>query len=177
MSPLIAIVSVSTLIDLAVKSLVVMLVSCAAAAALYRASAARRHLVWTLGIAAVLALPLMSLVLPAWRASWLPQWTARADSIADRAVKQSMASVAVTNKSPAQEAAVPLADAVPTSGVPDTSGTDASAAMVAIDQTPAGWSWPAIVIAGWLSGLVLALTPLAVGLWQLRRLPAQDRRG
>ena|SRR5947208_893061 len=40
---------------------------------LRRSSAAARHLVWRLGLASILLLPVASLLLPAWRVPGLPQ--------------------------------------------------------------------------------------------------------
>ena len=140
-----------------------------------RASAAWRHLAWSLGVAGLLLLPLLSLALPAWRVSWLPQWTATG-TMRSRIGQstQSIASAAVTNVSPAHEVAAARADrCAGRAACRHQRSQMLQPQCVAIDQTPAGWSWPALVIAGWLGGLVLALSPLAVGLWQLRRL----RRG
>lgn len=76
MSLLLSLVSVSSLFDLALKSAVVMLLAVVAAVLLRRASAAWRHLVWCLGVTSLLLLPVLSLTLPAWKVTWLPQWPA-----------------------------------------------------------------------------------------------------
>jgi hypothetical protein len=67
MSSPLMLVSVSGLLDLALKSAAVVLLALAVAAALGRASAAWRHLVWCLSVAGLLLLPVLSLVLPDWR--------------------------------------------------------------------------------------------------------------
>src|SRR5712692_8111991 len=54
------------LVDLTLKSTVVLLIASLAAFALRRRSAAARHIVWTASSAALLALPLLALLLPAW---------------------------------------------------------------------------------------------------------------
>jgi len=54
------------LLDAALKGTSLLLLSGALVLALRRASAATRHLVWSLGLFAMLALPLCSLILPAW---------------------------------------------------------------------------------------------------------------
>jgi hypothetical protein len=59
--------------DLAIKSLFIMLLALIAVGLLQRASAAWRHLAWGLGVTGLLLLPVLSLVLPGWRVSWLPQ--------------------------------------------------------------------------------------------------------
>ena len=55
------------LIDSALKGAVLLGVAGFAALALYRASAATRHLVWVFAVAALLALPVLSASLPRWR--------------------------------------------------------------------------------------------------------------
>jgi TonB family protein len=54
------------LLEVTLKGTSVLLVAVTLTLALRRASAAARHLVWTLALAAMLALPLFSLTVPAW---------------------------------------------------------------------------------------------------------------
>src|SRR5882724_5512398 len=54
------------LVDLALKSTLVLGIAWAAAFALRGRSAAARHIVWTAAAAALLALPLLSISLPGW---------------------------------------------------------------------------------------------------------------
>src|SRR4051794_13643886 len=56
----------TALVDLTLKSTLVLAIAWLAALALRRRSAAARHIVWTAASAALLALPLLSLSLPAW---------------------------------------------------------------------------------------------------------------
>ena len=60
------------LAELAAKATLVMLLAAGAAALLWRASAALRHLVWCVGVVGVLALPVFAVVLPAWEVPVLP---------------------------------------------------------------------------------------------------------
>ena len=60
------------LLALAVKSVFMLGLATLIAFALRRAAAASRHLVWSLAIVGLLALPLLSLALPAWQWSVLP---------------------------------------------------------------------------------------------------------
>lgn len=55
------------LADIAVRTTVILLVAFAATLVLGRAAAATRHLVWTLAVVAALGLPIVSVVMPAWR--------------------------------------------------------------------------------------------------------------
>lgn len=54
------------LLDATLKGTALLLLSGMMALALRRASAAARHLVWSLGLGALLALPILALMLPAW---------------------------------------------------------------------------------------------------------------
>jgi hypothetical protein len=60
------------LAQLALKATLILLAAAAASAALWRSSAAVRHMVWCVGVAGVLALPLFYAVLPAWDLAVLP---------------------------------------------------------------------------------------------------------
>src|SRR3954470_3089342 len=60
------------LVDSAVKGAALLLVAAIAALVLRRDSAATRHLVWLLAIVALLAVPVLSALLPNWRV--LPAW-------------------------------------------------------------------------------------------------------
>src|SRR5579872_5703353 len=76
MSPLMTVDDPSGLVDLALKSALVSLAAVLVAALLVRASAARRHFVWCLSVASLLLLPGLTLALPAWCVTWLPQLAA-----------------------------------------------------------------------------------------------------
>lgn len=60
------------LLDNAIKGTILLALGAIVALCLRRDSAATRHLVWLLGMVALLALPLLSLLLPQWRI--LPDW-------------------------------------------------------------------------------------------------------
>ena len=66
--------AIPTLADVALKGAVLLALAGLATTALWRASAALRHLVWSLTMAGLLALPVLSALLPQWRV--LPQWSA-----------------------------------------------------------------------------------------------------
>jgi beta-lactamase regulating signal transducer with metallopeptidase domain len=60
------------LLDMALKGAVVLALAGAVATGARYASAAARHLVWSIGLAAALALPLLQLLLPDWNLAILP---------------------------------------------------------------------------------------------------------
>ncbi|MGD8817446.1 MAG: M56 family metallopeptidase [Acidobacteriota bacterium] len=72
-------------IDVALKGAVVLGAAAATARMLRSGAAATRYLVWSTALAALLALPLLSALVPAWTAPWLPEvpqsWAVR-DSFA-----------------------------------------------------------------------------------------------
>jgi hypothetical protein len=59
-------------LDLTLKSSLVLLLACVAARLLQNASAALRHLVWSTALGGVLLLPVLSWALPSWRVTWWP---------------------------------------------------------------------------------------------------------
>src|ERR1700722_7333999 len=79
------------LADAALKSLVLLAAAALLAALLRKSSAAARHLIWSAAIAGTLLLPLLSFLLPAWRAPWLPDW---------RKIKVAVSLPAITPSSP-----------------------------------------------------------------------------
>ncbi|MEE9533864.1 MAG: hypothetical protein V3W06_05560, partial [Acidimicrobiia bacterium] len=63
---------IAVLIDVALKSVVIVGVTAAVALGLRGASAAVRHQVWTVALGGLLALPVLSIVLPHWQLPYLP---------------------------------------------------------------------------------------------------------
>lgn len=65
------------LLDMALKGALVLILTVGVAAGARSASAAARHLVWSIGLAAVVALPLLQWLLPAWDLAILPARASR----------------------------------------------------------------------------------------------------
>src|SRR5262245_5573729 len=63
---------IQLLLDAFIKSVIILSVAGLVAGSLRRASAASRHLVWSLAMASLLALPVLSVALPSWRIAALP---------------------------------------------------------------------------------------------------------
>jgi beta-lactamase regulating signal transducer with metallopeptidase domain len=167
MSPLFATL-LPALVDLAVKSAAVMVLAVVIAALLARASAAWRHLVWTLSVLGLLVLPVFSLALPAWRVSWLPELPAA------QAVSVVIADAPV-DLSPADSIVVqPAAIVAPTEQPVAAASAPAPAVEPSFAGSVSGGSFLSWLAPIWLVGLVVALVPLVVGLWQLTRLHSRS---
>ncbi|SPE23848.1 putative TonB family protein [Acidobacteriia bacterium SbA2] len=136
------------LLDAALKGTCLLLLCGALVSTLRRASAAARHLVWSLGVGAILALPFFSLMLPAWDVpviSTLPTYTAgeRGVTKVDLQVVQESSQIDVR----------PMAQVAPVSG---SSG-----------EAPFRTGW---VLCLWAIGAALLAARTAVGECRVRRI-------
>jgi len=85
------------LIAASIKGIPVLITAAALCFALRRASAAARHFVWTVAMCGLLALPLLSVALPAWQIRVLPASVESGPpTIADAAVVAESGKVALT---------------------------------------------------------------------------------
>ena len=162
MSPLLTLVSVSGLLDLALKSAAVMLLAVVVAALLGRASAAWRHLVWCLAVASLLLLPALSLALPAWRVTWLPQW----GSPQAKHVPTEWVVLPQGDLSEPLDSQTILPAAAPQAPVTESAPPPP---LVAQTKPLPSVSFPWLAIA-WGTGVLLSLVPLGIGLFQLAAL-------
>jgi beta-lactamase regulating signal transducer with metallopeptidase domain len=167
MSTLLTLISSSGLFDLAIKSFAVMLLACLVDGALKRASAAWRHLVWGLSVASLLLLPAFSLALPAWRVTWLPQWSVRQTPLAV-ATHTTPARPIRSEPLPTNSADVIL---LPSSAQVKTTVEFPSLPMATVEtiaaRGPNVWSTIPWLVIAWAAGGLLSFVPLAVGLRQL----------
>lgn len=130
------------LASLAAKATLVLLLTALVAGLLWRSSAAVRHLVWCVGIVGVLALPVFSLLLPAWELPLLP----------------------------AREAA-PAAVQAPVPAPAGTVAAAPAPASAAVPPAPADEPWlPRAAALLVLAGVAAGLGWLAVGFWGVSRL-------
>ncbi|HXV85212.1 MAG TPA: M56 family metallopeptidase, partial [Gemmatimonadales bacterium] len=156
---------VSLLADALIKGTALLAALSGAATLLRRAPASVRHTVWGAGLAAVLALPLASSLIP-WRLEILPARTLTAGT----ATAPRMATpTSATVTSPPGAALVTPADAPGETQAPPPSG----------DLRPSvpwflGWDWARILLGMWLAGATLLLGHLVIGLMTVRRMA---RRG
>lgn len=171
MSSLLTLVSASGLLDPAMKSVAILLLAMVVVALFARASAAWRHFVWCVSVASLLLLPVLSLVLPDWRVDWLPQWTTKATQVGR---------TEQAKRAPVDHADVAddMAIASPTSAAtsqtqPDNEPLKLPRATIKTTTAPR-ISMPWLAVA-WAAGGLLALVPLATGLWQLASLGRRSR--
>jgi beta-lactamase regulating signal transducer with metallopeptidase domain len=142
-----------------------------ASLALHRASAAARHLAWTLAVAGALALPLVSLAVPGWTLPVLPP-RAEASVATLPPVQASAPSAAASSQPDGTRAADGWTSEPRASGSAGrTAAPDAGAKSVA-GSFVAGWSgdWTSLLFAAWMVGAGLALVRMAAGAWALRRI-------
>jgi HEAT repeat protein/beta-lactamase regulating signal transducer with metallopeptidase domain len=172
------IIAVNLLLDFALKGTAIILGAGLLVAALRRASAATRHLVLSLSMVSLLALPIVYVILPEWHASILP-----AELVQDPARR---------NEQPDQNVAAPRLEVhletqfaeIASSDEPSPNEADqASPAVItrvgatelgdgADDRPPISLSWSVIAVVIWVVGLSLVLVRLlvgALGVWRLTR--------
>ncbi len=168
------------LADLAGKSVLVFAAAWLAALALRRRSAASRQLVWSLGIVAALALPVLSLALPEWPV--LPAAEAlTTDSVLaqhDETDSTIIGPVAELPGSPlegTQRPDVPAQAiaAAENATVVDDEAQAAQLPAATIDPPGGPHRW---LLAVWLAGAALALVPLVGGWLQVWRLASKCQR-
>jgi HEAT repeat protein/beta-lactamase regulating signal transducer with metallopeptidase domain len=153
------------LISITLKATVVLTAAWLLTRAMARHSAASRHLVWTLAMVAVLALPVMQVAAPSWKLPVLP-----AAAAADFRLKPEATQT--------QTASLQSADDTSAMWLPPSGGSldaDVVAVPAAETNTPPSREpalsidWRVALGLFWLSGVVVALTRLAAGLAWVRR--------
>jgi HEAT repeat protein/beta-lactamase regulating signal transducer with metallopeptidase domain len=154
------------LADAVVKATLVLTMAAAAAFALRRASAALRHLVWTVGLCSALALPLLTLSLPKWQ---MPIFSVAATPAAQPNTMRQSASEEPRTSPDLRP--VPSRTSTATREMPVESEMTPGASLgVPAAQTI---TWQQALFATWLLGasVVFArlLTGLAAVLWLSRR--------
>jgi len=156
---------ISFFADTAAKSVIVILAAWCVVSLMRKRSAATRHLVWALALCALLALPVLTAALPAWRV--LPQWAARQEAPA----AQKPAAIEVLPMSGIDAPPMPLAAKT---AQQDSATTGAAAPAPAAPAVHGTWfpsiPLPAAILITWACGVIVSLIPLLAGVLALRRL-------
>jgi beta-lactamase regulating signal transducer with metallopeptidase domain/5-hydroxyisourate hydrolase-like protein (transthyretin family) len=168
----------AVLLDLTLKGTVVLAAALLCGVALRRASAATRHLSWSLALGGLLVLPLLALALPAWPVAVLPPAENSLNDPPD---------LETSTRTAAGDAVAPVtwpdpADAPPVRARPVSRSVSEPPPVPAPAESftagthpasPTSPHWPNLVLLGWSAGVLLVLAPLALGLaglvWLARR--------
>ncbi|MDF1505081.1 M56 family metallopeptidase, partial [Roseisolibacter sp. H3M3-2] len=138
-----------------------------------RAAAATRHLVWSAAVVAVLALPLLGRVVPAWRAEVVPPALTRAAAaLRDPAPAVPPAAAPVAPPTPAVSELAASELAASDLAVSDLAVPDLAVSDVAPPTTP---PWLLVAFAVWAAGVLVVLLRLALGTFGLARLVRRAR--
>jgi HEAT repeat protein/beta-lactamase regulating signal transducer with metallopeptidase domain len=154
-------------LDAALKTTLVLAAAGAAVALARRASAATRHLLWTVALACALLLPLLAPVVPAWHVSLLPsEWLAEAAPVV---VEQR---THARSEAPANPPPSAARRSSPRAAAADLTAPHAAAPAGTVQTRARAAVVTGIVWAVWLSGALLVLLPLVFGTvrlaWQAR---------
>jgi beta-lactamase regulating signal transducer with metallopeptidase domain len=169
------------LADAALKGTVLLVAACAVTVVLARSSAAVRHRIWALTMAALLVLPGLSWGLPSWRIAILPAYLGAAQPAASRQLAQAQSGpsanfVAVSTQETSLEphSALPSAGALAEEGLSrdasrrHTSADDPEPRVAAVSPWQSHWiPW---LIAVWAVGGTMLLGAMAAGSLKIRRL-------
>ncbi len=155
------------LMDVALKSAVVLLVAFAVTPALRKTSASVRHHIWTLAFVAVLALPVLAATLPSWQVP-VAAWTASRSVIATETLRTAAAPPANVPFSTATGSLPGAAtlDEIPPLGDQASEATGVTAArssdVADVLGTPFGSIWEFVLFV-WIVGAFLLLGRLMIG--------------
>lgn len=185
---------ISVLLSFSIKGAIILAVAGSLVVMMRRASAAARHLVWNMSLAALLALPLLSFVMPEWRVAVLPE-AATATKIAQTdtesapviaasapipdAEKSASATTLAAEKmiAPAISAETSQAPVKESAPVGNSPVGDSENVIARTDSASPGWAFWALMT--WLAGVMIVALRMLVGTlsvwWIVRRAqPVED---
>jgi len=157
--------------DIVLKATLMFVAAGAGAFVLRRASAAARHMIWTLALAGVLLLPMLSIALPRWQVRLLTIEAATSASSSHLPSPSSSSQLPAPSFSlrPEHQLRSPGLDRVRDSD----RGQGSVSKQIGSRIPHQSVSWSTILLAVWLSGALLILARLAAGLvavrWMSRR--------
>jgi beta-lactamase regulating signal transducer with metallopeptidase domain len=165
-------------VSVTLRTTIVLALTAIACFVLRRASASVRHVVWTSAVIGALAMPLLTLVMPAWR---LPVLSSALTG--DRPVMQAGPRRAFTPVEVPFE--ITLAEKL-ASGSPRDRARSATDTVARSDashntelapaQPASAWSWVPWILVAWAAGAIAVLIPTVVGDARLRKLRKQSPR-
>ncbi len=165
-------------LDTLIKSAVILSAAGLLAASLRKASAASRHLVWSVAMASLLALPILSFALPSWRIAALPSLTTIAavddGPTVPARIGASEAEVVIERE---PQPASPEASQLRTFAIGTESPATETVALRADETKPIttlwiGFDWKVALSVIWLAGVFVVLARLMAGtvrVWLLTR--------
>lgn len=142
------------ILDLAAKSTLLLLLALSVTLVFRRVTPAVRHLIWSLALIGLLALPVLTCLLPAWRV--LPVWTV-ATRVGTQMGRPNVASPTPVDFEPASLPGNDAGEVTPGRVVPEA-------------RPVVRFSWRDWLVTAYILGLVIALLPLAVSMMTLTRL-------
>jgi beta-lactamase regulating signal transducer with metallopeptidase domain len=158
------------LVDLALKSIVIMLAALALSRVLGRAPASVRHFTWTLAICGLLALPVLITILPGWRAPLLPA-LGQKDSIEELKPGSAIAEPIKESPPVGSVASLSTTESIQLPAVsPAVSTPDAQIAPTRYD-----WTWTQLILLVWLTGVIIVLARVVTGAIRVRRIVRQSQ--
>jgi HEAT repeat protein/beta-lactamase regulating signal transducer with metallopeptidase domain len=185
---------ISVLLNFSIKGAIILAVAGLLVVMMSRASAAARHLVWNMSLAALLVLPLLSFIMPEWRVAVLPEIASAAKveqtdtEMAPVIASSTLIPEAEKNNSEKPNSFAARADEKVTAPVlsAETSQTpikesapasDSENVIARTESSTLGWAFWALAI--WLAGaMVVALRMLVgtVSVWWIvqRARPVED---
>ncbi|MHC5034088.1 MAG: M56 family metallopeptidase, partial [Planctomycetota bacterium] len=155
------------LMDASAKGLLVLAAAGVLAAVLGRASAAARHLVWTIALASLVALPILSATLPQWRLAVLPQ---ELRGVAALAAADQTGTSPEGSRAPGTEVAMPESSTVPAPTSAEHLGSGRGA--LAVGARRAGVYWSLWILGVWAAGAATVLGLFLAGtvvVWRVAR--------
>lgn len=161
--------------DVVLKATLLLLGAALASFLLRRRSAAVRHMIWTLALASVLILPVLSVALPRWQVKLLTIENGSQSATSDQLPLSPYPLLPPSSIVTAPEIQRPTADRhAPVAGVTSRGLDSQSRGEIQIGRSArAPWSWSAILLSVWTAGALLILGRLAAGViavqWMSRR--------
>ena len=153
-------------VDASLKSVIVLAAAACLVWCCRRSSAATRHLIWLLAVVSVIAMPVLSMIMPAWQR---PVWSLRTDTRAgnEMSLTLELAPASGTRATPIAAHGTASAEGIP---IRAREGSHQGIAMA----FQARWIMIGAVV--WAAGGLLALTSFAASHWRVRRLTGRSDR-